>query len=197
VIPAVSIPTRRLRALRAWLWLIAGSCLATHASADRRTPQPEDVLPQSDFDDPIGVDSETRAVERTAVEAQHKAQAREAPAERARYGPEPPALDVRQGEVMTAGPSTRELAHVVEVALEPGLAAVRVEMRFESRAQRPSELRYRLAVPAGSRLAALEVCNANGCRKGLLERAATAAGTGAYESALRADRKSRCRSRTR
>ena len=45
------------------------------------------------------------------------------------------------------------------------MASVQIEMQFESRAPKPSELRYRVAVPEGSELSALEVCNASGCRR--------------------------------
>ncbi len=184
-----STPSSRAaaRALGAALALACGVLAAAHAepparAAKPRVPQPEDVLPESELDDPIGLDRESRGLARAAaVPAAKQPDAAALQAERARYGPQPPPLDVRAGEVLTAAPSTRELSHRVQVELDPGLAVVSVEMSFESRAQKPSELRYRLAVPAGSRLAALEVCNARGCRAGLPEAPGAAV---AYDAAL-------------
>ena len=157
-----------------------------HAQRAARVAQPEDILlPASDLDDPIGIDAESRGLERDAAERARAAQPpsdAQVSAERSRFGPMPPALDARSGEALTAAASTRELTHRVHVSLEPGVATVRVEMEFETRAQKPSELRYRLAVPDGSALASLEVCNAAGCRPGLPE--ADRHGGDAYEIAL-------------
>jgi hypothetical protein len=186
----MSCPSSALRLLLArprraarLLALLAGGVLAlpAHAAPPARAPQPEDILPDSQFDDPIGLDRETRELER-AVPVPKKAIApAELEAERSRFGPAPPPLDVRKGEVLSAAPTTRELSHRVQVELEPSLASVRVEMSFESRSQKPSELRYRLAVPLGSHLGALEVCNARGCRQGLLDSSGTPT---AYDAAL-------------
>jgi hypothetical protein len=179
-----------MRVLALWLGFLC--CLAAHASAQKhaaRAPQPEDLLPQSDLDvdDPIGVDAESRNLEReAAAHATPAPSERELSAERARFGPQPPPVDVRAGEVLTAHPSTREVAHRVQVDLDPGVARIAVEMEFESRAAKPTELRYRLAVPEGSEPTALEVCNAAGCRNGLLETRRDV--RGAYEAALLARR---------
>ncbi len=147
-----------------------------------KRPLPEDVLPMSELeDDPIGVDRRSRALDKVPRERQPDDAA--AVAERARFGPLPPKLTAKGGEVMTSTQSVRELQHRVQVAFATGLATVDVEMVFENRSKRPSELEYRLAVPAGAGLASLEVCNARGCREGLVER--TAAGAqGAYDASV-------------
>jgi hypothetical protein len=145
------------------------STLAAVARAEppgKRSPAPEDILPQSEFDDPIGVDSDSRTLDSAAPPPQKPPSSRELARERERFGPEPPPTAARAGEVLTAAPAVREHAHDVDVELAPGFARVRVAMRFESRGDKPSELRYRLAIPDGARLAALEVCNASGCRQG-------------------------------
>src|SRR4051794_346158 len=119
------------------LWLGLCCCLsglsspAVRAEPHPRQPQPEDLLPESnlDIDDPIGVDAESRSLER---EANERARANKPPpaaqvtAERAHFGPLPPPVDVRKGEVLSAAPSTREIAHKVQVKLEPGLCSVQV-----------------------------------------------------------------------
>ena len=140
--------------------------MAASASAQRRAhaPQPEDILPDSELDDPIGVDSESRSLEREAAARVVPAPTeRELSSERARFGPLPPPLDVRAGEVLTAHASTRETAHRVQVDLDPGSARVAVEMEFENRSSKPTELRYRLAVPEGS-----EPDRARGLQRGRL-----------------------------
>jgi hypothetical protein len=76
---------------------------------------------------------------------------------------------VRAGEVLSALGSVRESSHKVNVTLAPDAAAVDVELRFENKAKVPAEVKYRLAVPAGSTLRALEVCNAAGCRNGVAD----------------------------
>jgi hypothetical protein len=145
-------------------WAFALPVLAEPA----RVPQPEDILPLSDFDDPIGVDSQSRALDSSPGPPKGgPTSAAASSADRARYGPEPPPLLVRAGEVLTASPTTRELSHRVSIELEPGRATVHVAMYFESAGKSPAELKYRLALPAGSLIIALEVCNAQGCRKAL------------------------------
>jgi hypothetical protein len=156
-----------------------------HAQAKPARLPEDDLLPAGEGDDPIGVDAESRGLERDAAERARAAQPpppAQVSAERARFGPLPPPLDARKGEALTGSASTRELAHRVRVTLEPGVTSVQVEMEFESRAQKPSELRYRLAVPEGSALSSLEVCNAAGCRSGLPE--PVRGELGAYEVAL-------------
>ena len=101
-------------------WLALSGCLLgswspglVRAEPHARQPQPEDLLPESnlDIDDPIGIDAESRSLER---EANERARANKPPpaaqvtAERARFGPLPPPVDARKGEVLTAAPSTRE-----------------------------------------------------------------------------------------
>jgi hypothetical protein len=170
--------------MRVWVACAALLCLpafAGRAEPPRGHPQPEDILPQSEFDDPIGIDSDSRALEQAVPKApKPKAQA-ELDRERARFGPEPPPASARAGEVLTAASGVRELAHEVAVELAPGFARVQVTMRFEARGEKPSELRYRLAVPDGGRLSALEVCSEHGCRQGA---PAGSDGARSYEAAL-------------
>ena len=186
------------------LWLGLCCCVPglVRAEPGARQPQPEDLLPESnlDIDDPIGVDAESRSLER---EANERARANKPPppaqvtAERARFGPLPPPVDARKGEVLTAAPTTREIAHA------PGQTRAGLGQRADRNAVReplakPSELRYRVAVPEGSELSALEVCNASGCRPGLPD--ANHAALGAYERRCsRAARRPNadCRSRAR
>jgi len=133
-----------------------------------RVPQPEDILPLSDFDDPIGIDSQSRALDSALAKPKPEPTSGAGhSADRARYGPEPPPLLVRAGEVLTASPATRELSHRISIELEPGRARVRVAMYFESTSRTPAELKYRLALPAGSLITALTACNPHGCREAL------------------------------
>ena len=162
---------------------------STAAHAQRRGPaQPEDILPDSELDDPIGLDAESRALGESAAERPdapaRPPDERVLAAERARFGPEPPAPMVRAGEVLAAVASVLESAHQVNVSLGPNAAQLDVELRFENRAARPAEVRYRLAVPAGSALTALEVCNDAGCRPGLPEPEADGEARGAYDAAV-------------
>lgn len=168
------------------LLITASASLATRALAQpAKLEQPEDVLPLSDLDvdDPIGVDRDSSRLQDVA--AQRSAQAeraqRQERADQAQFGPQPPPLSVRAGVVLTAAPSTRETRHRVNVRLEPGSADVELELQFQTQAKKPSELRYRLPVPPGSQLTALEVCSAHACRKALPARPAAAR---AYEAAL-------------
>ena len=135
------------------------------------SPQPEDILPDSELDDPIGIDAETRKLGQSAAERPAPPppprDERALAADRARFGPEPPAPMVRAGEVLATVANVREASHRVTVALAPSSALIDVELRFESRAARPAELRYRLAIPKGSALVALEACNDAGCRSGV------------------------------
>lgn len=76
---------------------------------------------------------------------------------------------IQRGEVLTAVAGVREASHDVDVRLAHGLAIVDVTMRFTSSARHAAELDYRLAVPDPASLAELEVCNARGCRRGLID----------------------------
>lgn len=150
--------TRRL----AWVMLLL--C----APALAQPSQPEDILPLSELDDPIGVDGDSRGLEQLArtraADVRQAALADEA--ERGRYGPEPSALSARSGEVLSAAGATREVRHRVELRLAPGRAHVRVDMEFEAPSTKPSELRYRLPLPSGAVLTELQVCGPDGCRAG-------------------------------
>jgi hypothetical protein len=165
-------------AIIAACWLPA----PVHA-APKKPAQPEDILPQSEFDDPIGLDRDSQSLGATPAERPTPtAAAASSDAIDLRYGPKLPPLDVRVGEVLSAAGSTREDSHLVTVELAAGHATINVELTFATRSRKPSELRYRLAVPEGSQLATLEVCNANGCRQGLPDSAAD--GLGAFDAAL-------------
>jgi hypothetical protein len=155
------------------------------AQRDKPSPQPEDILPESELDDPIGLDAETRRLGQSAAERPPPRppppDPRALAAERARFGPEPPAPMVRVGEVLATVANVREAAHHVTVALAPSVALIDVKLSFESRAARPAELRYRLAVPDGSTLLAIEVCNDAGCRDGVADPTGE---LGAYDAAV-------------
>jgi hypothetical protein len=146
------------------LLCLLASASTARADPRRASPQPEDILPQSELDDPIGIDSDSRELERAAPPADAPPPERALSRERERFGPPPPPSAARAGEVLTATSGVRESTHRVEIELAPGLARVQVAMRFEARVEKPSELRYRLAIPEGGRLTALEVCNDHGCR---------------------------------
>lgn len=60
------------------------------------------------------------------------------------------AVPVTEGGVLTAVAGVREVSHRMHVRLESGLAIVEEELRFENSARFPSEVRYRLGVPAGA-----------------------------------------------
>lgn len=92
-------------------------------------------------------------------------------------------VPVQHGEVLSAIAGVRESAHDVIVRLAHGLAFVETTLRFTSSARYPAEARYRLAVPEGASLAALEVCNAHGCRPGLVDESTE--NLGPYDDAVR------------
>ncbi|HJL18059.1 MAG TPA: VWA domain-containing protein, partial [Sandaracinaceae bacterium LLY-WYZ-13_1] len=119
-------------------------------------------------DDPLGIDRGDRLerVEPTTVEEEA-------------HGPVP----VDHGEVLSAIAGVREVRHDVEVRLADGLARVSVTMRFTSSARLAAEVRYRLAVPDGSSLAHLEVCNERGCRDGRVD--GSRGPLGPYDDAVR------------
>ncbi|MFK7990049.1 MAG: hypothetical protein AB8I08_28785 [Sandaracinaceae bacterium] len=95
-----------------------------------------------------------------------------------------PSVPVHRGAVLSAIAGVRETAHTMDIQLQNGLAVIRREMRFETRARHDAEIRYRLSVPPGASLASLEVCNQLGCRDGLAD---TSTGTlGPYDDAVRA-----------
>jgi hypothetical protein len=152
--------------------------------AQPKTPLPDDPFPvdSEDADDPIGVDDSARNLDRVANE-RAAAQAKAAtPAIDLRFGPEPPALAARSGEILTAAPAVREERHRVRVELEPGLARVEVELTLTSSSEQPSEVAYRLALPKGAFIAALSVCNAGGCRDATPDEAPI--GKSAYDAAV-------------
>jgi hypothetical protein len=185
--------TRLLLAPAACAVALLGGSVAAEPRPLAAEPRPlaaeppiEDSLPSSEIDlgdDPIGVTGEEHALGRLATE-RDAADAAHAERDRLRYGPRPPVGAPRAGEVLTAQPGTREVAHRAQLWLEHGLLRVEVELQFESSQSRPGELAYRLAVPGDASLASLEVCNTNGCRQGVPDRS-----TGpfsAYDDAVQA-----------
>jgi hypothetical protein len=128
------------------------------ASKAKRQPLPEDFLPQSELDDPIGLDADSRTLEQAVPKSAVPPSDAALEAERERFGPDKPALAVRAGEVVTALQAIRESAHRVKVELTPGMTEVSVELVLSSLAARPAEARYRLAVPDHTELLTLEVC---------------------------------------
>lgn len=151
--------------MRTVLFIHALLC-AVPASAQLPAWVTEDPFSSAD-DDPIGIDRtdrlETVAPTRTDEEV-------EAP------------IPVVHGEVLSAIAGVREEDHSVDVTLTHGLALVEVAMRFVSSARHAAEVGYRIAVPEGARLLRLEVCNAQGCREGLVD---ASAGLGPYDDAVR------------
>jgi hypothetical protein len=124
----------------------------------KRAPLPEDILPDSELDDPIGLDAESRTLEDAVPKAAPPPSDAAMKAERERFGPETAAPAVRSGEILTAMQAVRESAHRMKVQLRAGMTEVAVELELASLAGRPAEARYRLAVPEGSELLSLEVC---------------------------------------
>lgn len=172
--------TLRLRCACVTALCLLGASLQARAqrAADWAPQAPEDILPLSQFeDDPIGVDATPlRPAPKPGPAASTPRHFEEG------FGPMPPPFHAREGEVLTAIPAMKETAHSIAVHLEAGLARVHVDLRFESSADGPAELRYRLAVPAGSTPARLRVCSARGCRDGIVGQ--DAEGRGAYDAAV-------------
>ncbi len=143
---------------RTWLtaiWLWAGN-----TSAQVR-PLPDADLPWSDGDDPIGVRPQDADLDRGPT-PQHTPDAQA-------FGPKPPALSARRGDVLVAPASVRERNHHVQIEWHAGLALVTTELVFSATGERPTEVRYRLPTPHGAHLASLEACAAAGCRVGVPE----------------------------
>jgi hypothetical protein len=136
------------------------------AASARDVPGLEQSLPYSAHgDDPIGLlrsDDSLDAVGPSKKEEGKKPAAAPDP----RYGPRPPDIKIKAGEVVTAMAAVRETSHRVRVTLDHGLARVDISMRFASISERPAEVRYRLPVPERAGLGWLRVCNAVGCRQG-------------------------------
>lgn len=138
--------------------------------------QPDDpareLLPEGMPDDPIGT-GDTHTLRDVPTEP-------EPPPIDPLQPPRTPDIDVDDGAVVSAIPGVREVDHRVDLALTAGRLEASVAMRFISRAQHRAEVRYRLAVPAGTRAGALEVCLENRCRSASSGRAST------YDDAVRA-----------
>jgi len=164
----------RMRASGPWACglVIAGVCCVGLGTAEaqtkagpkaqprqtKRAPLPEDILPDSELDDPIGLDAESRTLEDAVPKAAPTPSDAALKAERERFGPETAAPAVRSGEVLTAMQAVRETAHRMKVELRAGMTEVAVELELASLTGRPAEARYRLAVPEASELLSLEVC---------------------------------------
>ena len=130
-----------------------------------------ELLPEGMPDDPLGI-GDTHTL-------------RDVPTEPARppidplRPPRTPDISIDEGAVVTAIPGVREVDHRIDLTLADGLLEGNVTMRFINRARHRAELRYRLAVPAGSRAGSIEVCLEGRCRPG------SPARSNAYDDAVR------------
>ncbi|MEC7526215.1 MAG: vWA domain-containing protein [Myxococcota bacterium] len=155
--------------VRALPFILALLASAPAAAQDGGLPSWVEQDPFSEGgDDPLGIDRADRLerVEPTTVEEEAHAP-----------------IPVQRGEILHAIAGVRETHHEVTVELGHGLAVVEERMRFTSSARYPAELRYRLAVPEGASLAALEVCSPVGCRRGVDDPSDGV--MGGYDEALR------------
>lgn len=132
-------------------------------------------------DDPIGIDAHTDLYRVPITEPAEPPPDPEVVASR---GPRPPSVEPAAGSVLTAIPGVRETDHRVRVRLADGLAQGEAELRFRNGARHRAEVRYRLAVPDGASVEALEVCVADKCRRGVPH--ADGGPLGPYDDAVRA-----------
>ncbi len=155
-----------------WSALALPASVHAQSKPAAREPAIEDLLPlANDPDDPIGLDRDHEGLDHPNESGQAQAPAanggkKALDDDARRFGPTPPPTSARTGEVLRAVPTVHEREHRVDVRLELGLAFVHEEIVFASTADKPAELELRVAVPDGAALAALRVCNANGCRDG-------------------------------
>lgn len=158
--------------MRAVAFILAGvSAVAAPVGAQRDGGIPEWALSDpfaTGEHDPIGIDRGDGLEATVPTHAGEEATGR---------------VPVQNGEVLGAIAGVREVSHDVAVRLAHGLAIVDVTMRFESSARYAAEVRYRLAVPEAASLADLEVCNARGCRRGLVD--SSVGPLGPYDGAVR------------
>lgn len=165
------------RALAVSILVLSLPPSAVLAQDDSTDPAPRREVPgwveadpfSSGADDPLGLDTSDRL--ETVVPTQ--------PGEE--VGPN---VQPRDSGILSAIAGVRETAHEVEVRLENGLARVDVRMTFTSSARHAAEVRYRLPVPAGASLAALEVCTASQCTDGRVD--PSRGPLGPYDDAVRA-----------
>jgi len=150
--------------------------------AGQTAPLNDADLPWASGDDPIGVRREDAELDRGAT--------RRPTADAQAFGPKPPALSAREGDVLTAPSSVRETQHRVHIEWRAGLALTTVELHFvgaaptTSNTTHTSEVKYRVPVPTGAALASLQVCLPTGCRDGLTEVGASF--LSAYDDAVQA-----------
>jgi hypothetical protein len=164
-----------------WLGLALLVTTGFLASSARAQALPDDPFPHDtdDASDPIGVDDSSRSLDQIAAERAPMAAA--STEIDLSFGPTPPPPSARAGEILTAQQAVSEGTHRVKVQLEPGRARVDVELTLTSTADKPSEARYRLALPRASWVAELTVCNATGCRTAVPD---DADARGTYDAAL-------------
>jgi hypothetical protein len=144
--------------------------VALSVSVASAQDRPDALVTDGSSSDPIAVDRDLSSRQRASFDST--------------LGPRPPAVGAAAGQALTAIPGVREARHEVRVELLHGLADVRVELELTSRARHPAEVKYRLAVPAGARIASLEVCVEARCRQGTLDPAPDRRAS--YEEAVRA-----------
>ncbi len=159
-----------MNAVRSFALLLA-LCVPALAAAQSDDPAAE-LLPEGMPDDPIGT-GDTHTLRDVPTEP-------ERPPIDPHEPPRAPDVDVDSGAVVSAIPGVREVDHRVDLTLADGRLSADVAMRFISRAQHHAEVRYRLAVPPGTRAGALEVCLEDRCRRGAPD------GTASYDDAVRA-----------
>lgn len=159
-------------------------CAASAVAQVSHQPGPlrDAELPWASGDDPIGIRREDADLDRGATPRPT--------ADAQAFGPKPPALSARSGDVITAPSSVRETQHRVRIEWQAGLALTTVELRFVGtaanaiNASHAAEVKYRLPIPLGATLASLQVCLPTGCRDGLAEVGANF--LSAYDDAVQA-----------
>lgn len=135
-------------------------------------PSVEKALPwRSMVDDPLGLEPSDEDLGKSLLrDIEKEAKDKAKPGDAHLSGPLPPPYRAKEGKVVTAVASVRELEHKTSIDFAYGLAKIAVTMRFASVSEKPAEVRYRLAIPSDSGLESLKVCNSNGCRNGVVDR---------------------------
>lgn len=158
-----------MNALRSFVLALV-LCAPVLAAGQTGDPAAE-LLPEGMPDDPIGT-GDTHTLRDVPTEP-------ERPPVDPLQPPRAPDVDVDSGAVVRAIPGVREVDHRVDLTLSDGQLRADVVMRFISRAQHRAEVSYRLAVPAGARAGAIEVCLEDRCRRGSPD------GSSSYDDAVR------------
>jgi hypothetical protein len=138
------------------LALVFFSCFASVlARADDTLPDPSAELRLIESternEDPLGLDDSTgKGLDEAArkVEAEHN---------------KPVLPSVSRGEVLASIERVTESTHEVQVSLEQGLAFVSIKARFTSESPHRADIAYRLALPEGAVVTAVEACKSSRC----------------------------------